>query len=275
MAERAAELATAVAAAAPDMVPTGLVPAAVMAEQAADLATVVAEADLDMVSTGLVPAAVMDPSQAEVEREARADLAAEPGVVRATAVREKVQAAVEPGVALAPKVRAPDPAPDAVAIESRQAGEKERGKVDMDMAVVQDITQASHREQSEEVLGVTASRVTVPTVFACQGRSVRSTVRKAELDIAHRLPREPGTLLAVMGREFLWNRTLVAFGLAKTVRNNRQPMDRDRKRGLAAERLLTEQISRAKAAQATSAHGISLAAAKREHRLIPMPGAFG
>jgi len=120
-----------------------------------------------------------------------------------------------------------------------------------------------------------ARRVREPMVFVCQDRSVRSTDRKAELDMAHRLAREPGTLSAAMERELLWNRMRVAFGSTKTVRNNRQPTDRDPERGLAAERQSTEQISRAKAAQAISAHGISSAAAKREHRLIPMPGVFG
>jgi hypothetical protein len=144
-----------------------------------------------------------------------------------------------------------------------------------EMAAVSDIMQTSHRKLSEELLRVVASRVREPMAFACQDRSVRSTVRKAELVMAHRLAREPGTLSAAMEREHPWKPMQAAFGLTKTVRNNRQPAGRDRKHGLAAERLLTEQISRAKAAQATSAHGISLAAVKREHRLMLTPEVFG
>jgi hypothetical protein len=76
--------------------------------------------------------------------QAQADLAAERevGLARAVRVRDKVQAVAETGVALAAEVRALDP--DAEAMESRHAEEKERAKADM--AAVLDMTQASHRE---------------------------------------------------------------------------------------------------------------------------------
>jgi hypothetical protein len=96
-----------------------------------------------------------------------------------------------------------------------------------------------------------------------------------ELLTAHRLIQERGTSSVAMVRELLWNRTLVAFGLTRKVRSNRQAMDRDRARELAVEARFTDQISGAKAAPVTSARGTLLEAAKRAHRLIPTPEVFG
>jgi predicted ThiF/HesA family dinucleotide-utilizing enzyme len=82
-------------------------------------------------------------------------------------------------------------------------------------------------------------------------------------------------LSAATGPEHLWNQTLAAFGLTRKVRSNRQAMDRDRERELAAELRFTDQISGAIAAPVTSARGTLWEAAKRAHRLIPTPEVFG
>src|ERR1700677_229016 len=112
-------------------------------------------------------------------------------------------------------------------------------------------------------------------VFACQVRSVPWAVRKGEPGAADRLAPERGILSAAMAVEQLWNRTLAAFGSTRTARSSRQARDMDRERGSAGGVLFTDEIWQAKAAPATSAHGILLEAAKRALLLIPMPAGFG
>lgn len=148
-----------VAAVAPVMVLSDPVPAKAMAAQAAalDLATEAAATAPVMGLRVLAPIAAT-----------AADLAAEPALVLATAARvqEKVPAAVETAAALVAKVQAPEAVPDAVATVSRQAQEKDRDKADM--AAAPNMTEATHRERSEEILQVTATPTRVPMVFACQ-----------------------------------------------------------------------------------------------------------